>query len=181
MKYQKQLDRLNSGTMSRHELAVMKKNAKALVEKGDSDTVAILDAIDYSKPADDYILFMGFCPGADFSQRLDIEWKKHGICRFDYLESESQLNRWNTLCAGDLVILKKREKFGESMKLYGYGRIKRIAYDEENTRYFEMDWSAQEQEIEVPLMGCNSTVDVKSMLEVEKQMPDNFWQWLNKE
>ena len=67
------------------------------------------------------------------------------------------------------------------MKLYGYGRIKRIAYDEENTRYFEMDWSAQEQEIEVPLMGCNSTVDVKSMLEVEKQMPDNFWQWLNKE
>ena len=63
MKYQKQLDRLNSGTMSRHELAVMKKNAKALVEKGDSDAVAILNAIDYSKPADDYILFMGFCPG----------------------------------------------------------------------------------------------------------------------
>ena len=67
MKYQKQLDRLNSGTMSRHELAVMKKNAKALVEKGDSDAVAILNAIDYSKTADDYILFMGFCPGAVFA------------------------------------------------------------------------------------------------------------------
>lgn len=43
-------------------------------------------------------------------------------------------------CVGDLVILKKWEKFGELMKFYGYGRIKCIVYDEENMCYFEMDW-----------------------------------------
>lgn len=179
MKYQKQLERLKSGEMTRSDLAVMKRNAEALVKKGDADAAEILSEINYSKPSDDYILFMGFCPGADFTQRLDIGWKKEGFCRFDYLESEAQLNRWNTICAGDLVILKKREKFGETMKLYGFGRVKRIAYDQDNTRYFDMDWSTQESEIEVPLMGCNSTVDVKSMNEVEKHMPPSFWAWLN--
>jgi len=121
---------------------------------------------------------MGFCPGADFSRRLDTEWKEKGICRFDYLESEHQLEKFSTICKGDLVVLKKREKFGKTMKLYGHGRVSSIAYDKNNVRYLVMDWSPQEMIIEVPLMGCNSTVDVKSIEAVEDDMPEEFYKWL---
>lgn len=148
---------------------------------GDADALEVMSAIDIAKPVDSYILFMGFCPGADFSERLDIEWKKKGICRFDYHESEHQVARFNSICAGDLVILKKREQFGKTMKLYGYGRVKDIAYDVENVRYLVMDWSAQTDIIEVPLMGANSTVDIKSMEIVEGEMPNEFYTWLGQQ
>ncbi len=64
------------------------------------------------------------------------------------------------------------------MKLYGHSRVKKIAYDND-IRYFEMVWSAQEQVIVVPLMACNATVDIKSMETVEAEMPEAFWNWLN--
>jgi hypothetical protein len=156
----------------------LKRNAEEKLEQGDVDAEAVLSAIRLAKPADSYVLFMGFCPDADFSNRLDIEWKEKGICRFDYLESELQAERFNTICAGDLVILKKREIFGKTMKLYGHGRVKSVAYDENNIRYLVMDWSDQEMIIEVPLMACNYTVDVKSIEAVEDEMPDEFYQWL---
>jgi hypothetical protein len=31
---------------------------------------------------------------------------------------------------------------------------------------------------EVPLMACNSTVDIKLMSQVEEQMPEEFFEWL---
>lgn len=178
MKYEKALERIQSGTMTRADLVALRENAVAKVEAGDRDAEQVVTAIVQAKPLDSYALFMGFCPGADFNDRLDIEWKAKGICRFDYLESTQQLERFNSICVGDLVVLKKREQFGKTMKLFGHGRVKSIAYDENNIRYLVMDWSAQSEVIEVPLMGCNSTVDVRSIEAVEGEMPDEFWDWL---
>ncbi len=64
------------------------------------------------------------------------------------------------------------------MKLYGYGRVKTVAYDDNNMRYLVMKWEEQQEVIEVPLMACNSTVDIKSIKQVEEAMTDSFWQWL---
>ncbi|BBP00341.1 hypothetical protein [Sulfuriferula nivalis] len=178
MKYQKIIDKVKSGTMSRDDLDKLKQNAEEKVAKGDLDAQAVILAIQIAKPSDSYILFMGFCPNAEFENRLDIEWKDKGICRFDYLESESQLERFNTIRTGDLVILKKIQQFGKTMRLFGHGRVKSIAYDENNIRYLVMDWSDQAEIIEVPLMGCNSTVDIKSMKAVYDEMPDEFYSWL---
>ena len=164
--------------MSRAELLKLRRNAEAKVVAGDEEAVAVVQAIDQATPTDSYILFMGFCPGADFSRRLDTAWKKQGICRFDYVESEQQLERFNTICPGDLVVLKKREKFGKTMKLYGHGRVAAVEYDDRNGRYLRMDWSSQEEVIEVPLLGCNSTVDIRSIESVEAEMPDEFYVWL---
>lgn len=179
MKYQKVTDKLNAGSMSRVELEKLKTNAQRMYQQGDEEAIEVISAIQYAKPVDDYILFMGFCPGADFSERLDIEWKEKGICRFDYLESEVQLERFSRICTGDLVVLKKREVFGVSMNLYGYGRVTKVCYDQNNIRYLEVDWAAQHEIIEVPLMGCNSTVDIKSMDDVEGEMPNEFFDWLS--
>lgn len=179
MKHQKVIDKIKGGSMSRAELAMLKRNAEEKSSKGDPDANEVLRAINNAKPSDSYILFMGFCPGADFKERLDTDWKARGICRFDYLESEHQLERFNTICSGDLVVLKKREQFGKTMKLYGHGRVKSVGYDENGIRYLEMDWSKQADVIEVPLMGCNSTVDIKALEIVEGEMPDEFWQWIS--
>lgn len=181
MKYDKQIERIKSGTMKRADMEKLKRNAKEIYEKGDLDAKSVIDAIHTSTPADSYILFMGFCPDGDFNNRLDKVWKEEGICRFDYLESEQQLERFNTICKGDLVVLKKREQFGKTMKLYGHGRVTGIAYDENHIRYLEMNWSDQDNEIEVPLLGCNSTVDVRDMEAVENEMPDTFYQWLGEQ
>lgn len=178
MKYDKVIERVKSGNMSRDELVKLKNNADDKSSKGDSDAKYVLHAINSATPIDSYILFMGFCPGADFDERLDTEWKEKGICRFDYHESEHQVERFNRICKGDLVVLKKREQFGKTMKLYGHGRVSGIVYDQNHIRYLEMDWSSQEEVIEVPLIGCNSTVDVRTIEAVEDEMPEEFYKWL---
>lgn len=179
MKYQEIINKVTSGSMSRVELNKLKINAERKLSQGDDEAIDVIEAISIAKPEDDYILFMGFCPGADFNERLDLEWKEKGICRFDYLESEVQLERFTRICAGDLVVLKKREVFGVSMKLYGHGRVTKVSYDDDNVRYLNVDWSNQKEIIEVPLMGCNSTVDIKSMEDVEGEMPESFFNWLS--
>ena len=178
MRYDRAIHRVKSGDMSRADLRKLKRNAESKLDSGDEDAREVLQAINRATPADSYILFMGFCPGADFSQRLDTDWKEQGICRFDYVESEQQLDRFNTICPGDLVVLKKREQFGRTMTLYGHGRVRLVVYDENDRRYLEMDWSDQKEIIEVPLMGCNSTVDIRTIEAVEDAMPEEFWSWL---
>jgi hypothetical protein len=177
MKYDNAIERVKNGNMSRADLVKLKVNADDKYIKGDSEAKYVLDAINNAAPTDSFILFMGFCPGGNFSNRLDIEWKEQGICRFDFHESEHQLNRFNTICKGDLIVLKKREQFGKTMKLYGYGRVSGIAYDENQIRYLEMNWSSQADEIEVPLLGCNSTVEIRSIEVVEDEMPKEFFDW----
>jgi len=178
MKYQEIIKKINGGKMSRIDLARLRRNAEEKLAKGDLEAKGVISALYKASPPDTYILFMGFCPGADFRERLDTEWKQKGICRFDFLESERQLSQFYEICAGDRVVLKKREKFAETMKLYGHGQVRRIVNDENDIRYLIMDWSEQNEVIEVPLMGCNATVNIRFMEEVENAMPGEFFKWL---
>lgn len=177
MKYDNVIEKIKSGHMSRADLVKLKVNADEKYSNGDSEAKYVLDAINNAAPTDSFILFMGFCPDGNFSNRLDIEWKEQGICRFDFPESKPQLDRFNTICKGDLIVLKKRKIIGKTMKLYGHGRVSGIAYDENQIRYLEMNWSSQADEIEVPLLGCNSTVDIRSIEVVEDKMPKEFFDW----
>jgi hypothetical protein len=178
MKYKKILESISSGRLDREKLAKIRRNAESKLKAGDIDAQSVIDAINISVPSDDYILFMGFCPDGDVKNRLDRDWKEKGICCFDWDESQRQMERFHTICAGDLVILKKRAQFGKTMNLYGYGRVEAISTDTTGHRYLKMNWSNQDQIIEVPLMGANSTVDIKSMSQVEEQMPKEFFKWL---
>lgn len=181
MKYQKALENVSSGRMSRSDLHDLRVNALNKFKSGDDDAMAVLSAIDIATPRDTYILFMGFCPDADINNRQDVEWRSRGICRFDYLTSDVQVERFNRICVGDLVVLKKREVFGKTMRLYGHGRVIGIGHDQDETRFLKMKWSDQTNVIEVPLMACNSTVDIKSMEIVEKEMQSDFFAWVGSE
>jgi hypothetical protein len=88
MKHQKTVDNIRRGTYSRSELIRLRRNAENLHEKGDKDAAVVISEIDIATPTDNSIVFMGFCPGADFDNRLDIEWKEKGVCTFGYLESQ---------------------------------------------------------------------------------------------
>lgn len=178
MDLQERLAKIRSKAYSRSELSRMRKNAEASLKKGHPDADAVIAAIDEAQPLDDFIVFMGFCPGATLENRLDLEWKEKGICTFVFLDSDLQLERFNSILPGDLIILKKRQIIGKTMRLFGHGRVTGVAYDEEGHRYLKMNWSAQEQVIEVPLMGCNYTVDVRSIEQVEAEMPAEFYDWL---
>ena len=178
MKYQKIIDRIISGGMSRAELQTLQKNAEGKLKQGDAEAQAVIDAINISNPEDDYVLFMGFCPNADFGGRQDIEWKAKGICEFDFPESPVQVEQFDTICAGDLVVLKKIKQFGKTMSLFGHGRVTSVAYDVNGMRYLKMDWAKQDKIIEVPLMSCNSTINIREMDAVSKEMPKEFFEWL---
>ena len=178
MKYDKTIERIRSGAMSREQLVKLRRNAERLLKEEDQDAKLVLDELDQGKPSDEKYVFMGFCPGASVENRLDKDWKEKGICTFTFTESEHQLERFHETFPGDLIILKKRQQFGKTMRLYGYGRARSWAFDEQGNRYLLMDWSEQSDEIEVPLMGCNSTVDVKSREIVENEMPEEFYSWL---
>lgn len=179
MKHQKTLDKIRSGAYTRADLIKLRANAKALQKSGDDDAAVVVAEIDGTSPIDKSMVFMGFCPGANFDNRLDMEWKEKGICTFNFLQSEQQLSRFNDIWPGDLIILKKRQQFGKTMLLYGHGRVTGTKYDENNTRYLDMHWSMQGQIIEVPLMGCNATIDIRTIEQVEAEMSPDFYSWLN--
>jgi len=178
MKYQKQLDRINNQEYSRADLRKLLANASAKFKAGDDEAKIIIDTITIATPKDKEILFMGFCPDANIENRLDIEWREKGTCTFDWEESETQMASFQEVRAGDLVVLKKIQVFGKTMKVSGYGRVKSVAKDEKGHNYLIMDWSSQDQVLEVPLMACNATINIKSIEVVEEQMPEEFFEWL---
>ena len=179
MKYQKMLNKIHNSQFSRAELRKLLSNAETMFKNGDDEAKTIIDAIQIATPSDTYILFMGFCPDANSENRLDFEWREKGICTFDWEESGSQMAAFSEISPGDLVVLKKRKVFGKTMEISGYGRVKSTAKDEKGHHYLIMDWASQQQVLEVPLMGCNSTVNIKSMDTVEDQMPEAFFEWLS--
>ena len=178
MRYQKQIDKLRAGGYTRSELIRLRENVAAKARGGDEDARSLLNEIDRATPRDTYIVFMGFCPGADMANRLDIEWRRDGVCTFVFHESEQQSARFNEILPGDLIVLKKRHQFGKTMQLFGHGRVTGAKYDAENHRYLEMNWADQQEVIEVPLMACNATVDFRTIEAVEDQMPQEFFTWL---
>ena len=180
MKYKNILDKISLGKMSRSELQDLRNNALTKFKAGDDEAMAVVSAIDVAKPKDTYILFMGFCPDADIGNRVDIEWKAQGICTFNYPESTVQVNRFNDVNTGDLVVLKKNAELGKTMTLHGHGRVTGIAYDDRQTRYLRMQWSAQTEVITVPAMAATSTVNIKAIETVEEEMPEEFFTWLGR-
>lgn len=172
------LDRIESGGYTRAELIKLRANAEVRRQRGDPVASAVVAAIDRGVPIDRSVVFMGFCPGASFDNRRDIEWKAKGICDFTFAESKHQLARFNNIWPGDLIVLKKRQEFGKTMRLYGHGRVVGVKYDANGARFLEMNWSAQGEIIEVPLLGANSTVDVRTIERVEREMPASFFEWL---
>ena len=44
--------------------------------------------------------------------------------------------------------------------------------------YFRVDWRVPKEFLIVPLMGCNSTVNPRSIENVEREMHEDFWAWL---
>lgn len=174
------IDRIRNGGYGRSDLIKLHSNAKAMQAKGDADAAAVFTELGIATPFDKAIIFMGFCPGADFARRLDKEWKRKGICEFKWRESKAQHDRFCEIWPGDLIVLKKREQFGKTMRLYGHGRVAGVKHDVDDDRYLLMDWSDQNQVIEVPLMGCNSTVEVRTIEQVEEAMPAAFFDWLGR-
>jgi hypothetical protein len=65
------------------------------------------------------------------------------------------------------------------MRVYGYGLVTGITKDDKGNRVLKVDWSSQERVIEVPLMGCNPTINIKDSDKVRAEMPDEFFEWLN--
>ncbi|MDP4077892.1 DNA translocase FtsK [Acidovorax sp. A1169] len=177
MKYQPAIDRIRSGLLSKQELRQFRENAVQRIQQGDRGAQAVVTAIDGAVALDRDIIFMGFCPDADFDNRLDIEWKAQGICTFHHMDSAHQLQRFNSIWPGDLIVLKKRQEIGRTMQLYGHGRVKGVKYTSDHVRYLEVDWASQDSVVEVPLMS-NSTIDIKSSEQVREKMPALFYRWL---
>jgi len=178
MKNQRTLDNIRAGALTRADLKIVRENALRKMKDGDPDAHEILQAIDHAVAKDASMIFMGFCPNAEFANRLDVEWKAKGICTFDYDESVIQMKTFRDICPGDLLVLKKIQRFGTSMRLYGHGRVRATGTGEDGRRYLKMDWATQDQVIEVPWMACQSTVNLRSMEAVEAEMPEEFFAWL---
>jgi len=179
VKYKSIIDKIEANIYTRDDLARIRKNALLKVLNGDQDAQVVVDAIDRAVPTDTRIIFMGFCLGGDVGDRLDNEWKERRVCTFHHHASKHQAERFNEIWVGELIVLKKRQQIGRTMRLHGHGRAIGVKYDVDGRRYLEMDWSSQSRIIEVPLMGVNATVEPKSIGAVEREMPPEFFHWLN--
>lgn len=180
MKYRSIIEQIKLGNLTRDELQTMRIRAQAKLDGGDDDSRLVLQALDNAVAKDSGIIFMGFCPNGDLSNRLDDEWKLQGVCTFDYDDSVDQMNLFRGICAGDLVILKKSEKFGQTMSLHGHGRVTGTNTGSDGRRYLEMASSfAGRFSSDVPMMGCQSTVNLRNMRAVEGVMPREFFEWAN--
>ena len=124
---------------------------------------------------------MGFCPGADITRRRDTMWREKGICDFHFDDSKAQMENFEEQVPGDWIILKKRKSLKEqTMELFGFGQITEKCIDDDGYTVFGMNWSDQMEVLLAPLMGCNATVNLRSLSDVEKAMPREFWGWLGR-
>jgi hypothetical protein len=178
------INKIKAGGFTRTEMLTLRNNAEIKAKNGNLEAQEIVETINSTAVPElqaEYV-FMGFCPGADFENRLDLDWIERGLCTFDFIESEHQLKRFADIMVGDTMILKKRQEFGKTMLLFGHGKVKELRNRKsDGLRYLMMDWSKQNEILEVPLMGCNSTVDVRSLAVVEKELHEDFWKWLGTE
>lgn len=107
-----------------------------MVSEGDKDAAQVIQAIiDEACPSELEYVFMGFCPGANVTNRQDEKWKSEGICDFLFFSSKHQADRFNKIAPGDLIILKKRKVIGKTMTLHGHGRVRAICFNEDNRRF----------------------------------------------
>ena len=101
VKYQKVIDKIRSGGYSRADLVKLRTNAESARQKGDSEAEVVIDEIDHASPTDKTMVFMGFCPGANFDNRLDIEWRQTNTCTFIF--STVNLNKRSSTTFGRAI------------------------------------------------------------------------------
>ena len=185
---------IETGKWSREEILRMKDACSRSL--GDptraEEAEALLQVIHESKIHEtkaEYV-FMGYCPGGDIENALDEEWISTGFCEFGYLDSQVQMDRFFAIVPGDILILKKRSEFGKSMEIHAWGTVtatgtRKNAKETKTgvqfpvgSPYLKVNWHRKEM-LEVPLMGCNYTVNIKTYDALKKEMPDEFWMWLH--
>lgn len=177
------IQKMVKGEFSRTDRVKVFKNAeRALKENRDVERakkiIHAYKSIEVPKLQAEYV-FMGFCPGATLENRQDELWYTDGICMFDWVSDPIQMQRFYNIQAGDIIVTKKREKFGETMMLSGHGKVRLLEEsDITGKRYLRVDWIVPDEFLIVPLMGCHSTVNARSLEMVEDRMPEEFWEWL---
>ena len=174
----KVLKTLASNSLTRSVLEAYRDRIISMMAQQDPSRAELELAFENATPSDSYLVFMGFCPGADFSRRQDTRWRAFGVCEFEYDQSEVQVRRFATIRVGDQIILKKREVYGKTMKLYGHGKVIGVYHSNEGRRVLKMSWHLLDSVIEVPLLGCNSTVNLRKTAIVLRDMPPEFHEWL---
>lgn len=177
------IQKIINGTMSRVDRLKTYENAKKayFLGKQPDRARAIMDVIETVSvpPLQAEYVFMGFCPGASLENRQDELWFADGICEFDWVSDPIQMRRFYDIQVGDTIIAKKRERFGETMMISAHGKVvKREESQRTGKLYFRVDWRIPENFLIVPLIGCNSTVNTRTIDFVERTMPKDFWIWL---
>jgi hypothetical protein len=172
-----------NGSIPRSERLQIYENAKDQIRKGLNAEIAreVMHVIDTTAvpPLQAEYVFMGYCPDAKLENRQDDIWIKDGICEYNWVSDAKQLSKFDQIMVGDTIILKKREIFGETMKIHAHGKItKRETSDITKKIYFRVDWRVPKEFLIVPLMACNSTVNPRSIENVERAMHEDFWAWL---
>jgi hypothetical protein len=177
------IQKIINGTMSRVQRLATYENAKRSLRLGKDierakQIMHVIDTVSVPPLQAEYV-FMGFCPGASLENRQDELWYADGICEFDWVSDPIQMRRFYDIQVGDTIIAKKRERFGETMMISGHGKvIKREESNRTGKRYFRVDWRVPKEFLIVPLIGCNSTVNTRTLKFVEETMPVVFWDWL---
>jgi hypothetical protein len=186
------VERIILGKCSRSEMLRIRENASNLIEaaidkptrenearaKEAAEDLLVCNSY-MPEPLSSQYNFMGFCPGAEIERRKDVKWREQGTCDFDYCESEGQMTAFSLQVPGDWIILKKVNGPSPTMTLYGFGKIMKRLMDVNGFTYFDVNWNDQSEEILVPLMGCNSNINMKTLDRVEKVMGKEFWVWFS--
>lgn len=175
-------NKIRLGGMSRADMLHYRENQRKLLRDGYPAAQLVIDAINQTAvpKIEAQYAFLGFCPDGNFANRLDTFWLTAGICKFDNIKSQRQLQRFSNIHKGDTIILKKTLQWGVSMELFAYGEVLEVR-DSQRTQliYFHVDWHERDEYLIVPAMAARSTVDVRSLEKVEEAMPPEFWEWLS--
>ena len=177
----KLLQRIQRKEIPRSDLLKIRENAKSLLQKGNAEAAEIIDAINKIGPPklEAMYAFLGFCPGGDIENRQDDKMLKDGIYEYNDISKVKQLEHLTDIMVGDTIILKKRQTFGKTMRIYSYGPVNEVCESRITGKpYFRVEWTTPSEFLEVPLMACNSTVNIRDVANVEKSMPEEFWDWL---
>ena len=172
------IDQVNRSVFMPSQLAAIERRANMLIGKGDLSAQDLLDAVASAAQRDRCIAFLSFCPGGVLRNRLDVMWRKQGNCTFEFHPGNGQSEDFKKIAIGNLLVLKKVQQYGETMRLYGHGRVLGVSATKSGN-ILQVDWSMRPQhELEVPFMGCDRAVNWVETSVLQSVMPKKFWDWL---
>jgi hypothetical protein len=144
MKYEKTIEQIKSGTLTRDALRTIRERAAGALAHGDEDTGP------FSRRSTTRWRATGAWASArtgELANLVDGRWRAEGICTFNYDESEVQMNQFRSIVAGGLIFLKKSEVHGKLMTLHGHGhghghgRVTGTRTGADGRRELLLDWS----------------------------------------